>query len=159
MKRKHKPTQSYVGTRISDLEEITRENINRAISGTDCTCQPTLGLAVVAHMNAENITVEQLADQTHLSPKTIQRIRTKTNQRFDHKTIIALCVGLHLDVFDSHTLLRLAGLSLTGCERDRIYQLILNFAFQESVESCNRMLFRLGMEPLTGEYPSDQRNA
>lgn len=134
---------------ISSLDDITQETISKMISGKNSICQPSFGMAISSFMSEAHITVEQLAEQTHLSSKTIQRIRNKPCFRFDHKTVIALCVGLHLDSYDSRILLQLAGLTLNGSERDRVYQIILNFAFQESVDSCNKLLLRLGMEPLT----------
>lgn len=134
---------------VTSLEDINTDNVAYLVSGEDSYTSESFGKALVSLMGKRHITVEQLAEQTHLSPKTIQRMRTKADFRFDHKTVVALCVGLHLDAYDSRKMLELAGLVLTGNRRDRVYQVILNFAFKETVDSCNELLQRLEMEPLT----------
>lgn len=134
--------------KVSSLKDITKENLFMMIGGGQ---EPPNNFckALVHFMEVRGVTVEQLADETGLSEKTIQRMRNDSDRTPSLESVVAVCVGLHLDAYDSDMLLHLAGYQLTNRKTDRIYRLFLNFAFKESVKDCNDMLIRLGMDPLT----------
>lgn len=134
--------------KVSSLKDITNDNLFVMIGGGQ---EPPNNFckALVHFMEVRGITVEQLADETGLSEKTIQRMRNDPDRTPSLESVVAVCVGLHLDAYDSDMLLHLAGYQLTNRKTDRIYRLFLNFAFKESVKDCNNMLIRLGMKPLT----------
>lgn len=137
--------------RIQSIDDITRDNLQVVISGMDSACPTQFSAALTQHMNRVGCTIDQLSEATYVSARTIQRMRSSQDCHLDVSTLVALCVGLHLDVYDSRVLLQLAGFCLTGSPRDRAYQVILNYAYKENVADCNRFLLRLGFSPLTKE--------
>lgn len=135
--------------KISSLKDITNDNLFLMIGGgqdpPNDFCR-----ALVHFMSSRNVTIEQLADETGLSEKTIQRMRNDSDRTPEIESVVAVCVGLHLDPYDSDMLLRLAGYILRNSRIHRIYRLFLHFAYKEGVKDCNDMLIRLGEKPLTG---------
>lgn len=134
--------------KISSLKDITKDNLFVMIGGGQ---EPPINFckALVHFMTVCGVTIAQLAEETGLSEKTIQRMRNDPDRTPSLESVVAVCVGLHLDAYDSDMLLHLAGYQLTNRKTDRVYRLFLNFAFKESVKDCNDLLIRLGMEPLT----------
>jgi len=135
-------------SKVSSLKDVSKDNLIYIIGGGQ---EPPndFGKALIYYMSELEVTVEQLATATGLSEKTIQRMRTAPEIRPTLESVVAVCIGLHLDAYASDTMLHLAGYSLTNKTNDRVYRLFLNFAYKENVEDCNNLLIRLGMEPLT----------
>lgn len=134
--------------KISSLRDITTSNLFLFMGGGQ---EPPHNFAdaLIFFMEERNVTVECLAEETGLSEKTIQRLRNSSGGRPDLKTVIAICVGLHLDAYSGDTLLHLAGYILTNKKCDKMYRLFINFAFKETVFECNNALIRCGLKPLT----------
>ena len=134
--------------KISSLKDITTSNLFLFMGGGQ---EPPHNFAdaLIFFMEERNVTVECLAEETGLSEKTIQRLRNSSGGRPDLKTVIAICVGLHLDAYSGDTLLHLAGYILTNKKCDKMYRLFINFAFKETVFECNNALIRCGLKPLT----------
>ena len=99
-------------------------------------------------MKESDVTEEELPELTGLAPKTIQRMRNP-NLRTSLKSVVAVCVALSLDLYNSMYLVHLVGFELTYSREDKVYYFILGFAYKETVYDCNRMLERLHMKPLT----------
>lgn len=104
--------------------------------------------ALTRFMKESDVTEEELSELTGLAPKTIQRMRNP-NLRTSLKSVVAVCVALSLDLYNSMYLVHLAGFELTNSCEDKVYYFILGFAYKETVYDCNRMLERLHMKPLT----------
>ena len=104
--------------------------------------------ALTRFMKESNVTEEELSELTGLAPKTIQRMRNP-NLRTSLKSVIAVCIALSLDLYNSLYFVHLAGFELTNSREDKIYYFILGFAYKETVYDCNCMLKRLHMRPLT----------
>ena len=150
----HRPFTNYKreihiveAQKVSLLKDITKDNLFEVIGGGP---EPpnSFGKALIHFMSARGVTIEQLAGETGLSPKTIQRMRNTPNIIPELKSVVAVCIGLHLDPYESDMLLHLAGYNLTDRKIDCIYRFFLNVVYKESVEDCNEMLVRVGMDPL-----------
>ncbi len=107
--------------------------------------------ALVYLMQKKKITVSKLANETGLSDKTIQRLRT-SDMPHSIETVIILCVGLHLGVFTSQILIELAGYKLLDTELHHAYYCCILCSPQCTVEECNYFLLRLGFKPLNNLY-------
>lgn len=134
--------------KITSLKDITTSNLFLFLGGGQ---EPpnNFSEALIFFMEERNITVERLADETGLSEKTIQRLRNNPEIRPTLETVIAICVGLHLDAYSGDTLVYLAGYRLTNKKCEKMYRLFINFAFKETVFECNNALIRCGLKPLT----------
>lgn len=135
--------------KISSAEDVTLDNILLVVGGGGGGGNnDNFALAITRLMEKNNITEEKLAELTGLHPKTIQRMRNP-EEHTSLKSVIAVCVAFHLDMYNSMYLIHLAGYELTNRQEDKVYYFILSIAYKETVYDCNRMLKRLNMSPLT----------
>jgi len=135
--------------KISSADDVTLDNILLVVGGGGGGGNnDNFALAITRLMEKNNITEEKLAELTGLHPKTIQRMRNP-EEHTSLKSVIAVCVAFHLDMYNSMYLIHLAGYELTNRQEDKIYYFILSIAYKETVYDCNRMLKRLNMSPLT----------
>lgn len=132
---------------INSVNDVSLENILTIVGGGHSPGE-NFSEALARFMKESDITEEDLAELTGLAPKTIQRMRNP-NLRTSLKSVIAVCVALSLDLYNSMYLVHLAGFELTNSREDKVYYFILGFAYKETVYDCNRMLERLHMKPLT----------
>ena len=94
-------------------------------------------------------TTEKLAEDSLLSPKTIQRMRNDEGQDSKLRTIIAICIGLKLQPELSYDLISKSGYSLkTTVELHLTYSFLLRECYFYSIETCNEILVRLNYKPL-----------
>lgn len=133
--------------KINSVNDVTIDNIISIVGGRHDPGENFSG-ALTRFMNERCVTEEELAELTGLAPKTIQRMRT-SNFRPLLKSVIAVCVGLNLDLYNGIYLVHLAGFELTNSCKDKVYSFILAFAYKDTVYDCNRMLERLQMAPLS----------
>lgn len=135
--------------KISSAEDVTLDNILLIVGGGGGGGNnDNFAAAITRLMEKNNVTEESLAELTGLHPKTIQRMRNP-EEHTSLKSVIAVCVAFHLDLYNSIYLIHLAGYELTNRQEDRIYYFILSIAYKETVYDCNQMLRRLNMPPLT----------
>lgn len=135
--------------KISSADDVTLDNILLVVGGGGGGGNnDNFALAITRLMEKNNVTEEKLAELTGLHPKTIQRMRNP-EEHTSLKSVIAVCVAFHLDMYNSMYLIHLAGYELTNRQEDKIYYFILSIAYKETVYDCNRMLRRLNMSPLT----------
>ncbi len=135
--------------KISSADDVTLDNILLVVGGGGGGGNnDNFALAITRLMEKNNITEEKLAELTGLHPKTIQRMRNP-EEHTSLKSVIAVCVAFHLDMYNSMYLIHLAGYELTNRQEDKVYYFILSIAYKETVYDCNRMLRRLNMSPLT----------
>lgn len=102
------------------------------------------GDALKLLMEEREITVEQLAETSSLSEKTISRLRSGANQP-SLPTVIAICIGLSLDPFIAEQLVSIAGYSLGGKKADRAFKLILGVAYSITIFDANDFLKKMGL--------------
>lgn len=93
-------------------------------------------------------TVEQLAELSGLSDKTILRMRK--SEPVTIQSIVAMCIGLHLHPEISTSMLQKQGYSLgPSVEIHMIYKTLLCNCNTKSVEECNELLINANFESLT----------
>lgn len=102
------------------------------------------GDALKLLMEEREITVEQLAETSGLSEKTISRLRSGENKP-SLPTVIAICIGLSLDPFIAEQLVSIAGYSLGGKKADRAFKLILGVAYSITIFDANDFLKKMGL--------------
>lgn len=135
--------------KISSADDVNLDNILLIVGGGgDGGHGDNFAAAITRLMKKNDVTEEKLAELTGLHPKTIQRMRNP-EEHTSLKSVIAVCVAFHLDLYNSIYLIHLAGYELTNRKEDKIYYFILSIAYKETVYDCNRMLRRLDMPPLT----------
>lgn len=102
------------------------------------------GDALKLLMEEREITIEQLAETSGLSEKTISRLRSGENKP-SLPTVIAICIGLSLDPFIAEQLVNIAGYSLGGKKADRAFKLILGVAYSITIFDANNFLKKMGL--------------
>ena len=136
---------SYKGAKKAfSVSDITMENAN-IIFGGDFPPNDDFNTLIKKIIADRGITYGNLSELTGVSEKTISRICT-SDYHPSLETVIALCVGLDIDPYNSINLIHLAGYNLTNSKRDKAYRFIINCAYCETVYNCNRMLERLGFQ-------------
>ena len=118
------------------LNTITAETISMLIGETSDGFAST----VKKHMKQCNVTIEQLAEMANVSTKTIQRMRNDLEYRPTLRTIVAVCLALHLNPFDSHQLVNLAGYQLSDTNEQRTYNMLLNMFYLHSMDEIDTVL-------------------
>jgi hypothetical protein len=111
----------------------------------------TFGGALIALMGWREMTVEQLAEKSLVSAKTIQRMRTNANYRFELGTVIAVCIGLNLPCYVSTALVERAGLAFKPTDEHVAYQHLLSEYCDRTVQDCNEALTLAGFSPIGRE--------
>ena len=135
--------------KINSSRDLTADNLVIFLGGGGGDLPFSFSVALTQYMDESGVTVECLAEETGLSEKTIQRLRNNPDIQPSIETVIAICVGLHLDPYRGEMLLHLAGYTLTNKKRDRIYKVFIGFAYKDTVLECNNALIRCGLKPLT----------
>ena len=146
-KRKLIKSELEDAKKINSVNDVTLDNILAVVGGGHGPGE-NFSEALTRFMKESDVTEEELSELTGLAPKTIQRMRNP-NLRTSLKSVIAVCVALSLDLYNSLYLVHLAGFELTNSREDKIYYFVLGFAYKETVYDCNCMLKRLHMRPLT----------
>lgn len=97
-------------------------------------------------MIRKDITIEQLADQVGLNPRTIGRYREGTYAP-GLQVVIAICMVLNLDIKQSYELMGGLGLSLFGSRKEHCAYLYLLQNYRgSSISRCNSILRSLGID-------------
>jgi hypothetical protein len=111
----------------------------------------TFGGALIVLMDWRNMTVEQLAENSLVSPKTIQRMRTNIRYKFELGTVIAVCIGLSLPCYISTELVEKAGLAFKPTDEHIAYQHLLTEYCGRTIQDCNKALELAGFSPIGRE--------
>ncbi|WP_460001163.1 helix-turn-helix domain-containing protein [Paradesulfitobacterium aromaticivorans] len=96
-------------------------------------------------------TVEELAGDCCLDPKTIQRMRNNEEYETTIETIVAICIALQLPPVVSEALISRSACSLGVSPKHLTYRFLLNSCYTKTVIECNDILRRLELDPLTKE--------
>ncbi|MCQ4922227.1 helix-turn-helix transcriptional regulator [Tissierella carlieri] len=94
------------------------------------------------------MTEEDLAWESQLSEKTIQRLRNGEPDNVTIETIVQLCIGMKLPPVLSNYLVRNSGNSFMMTEQHMMYQFLLNCCYTKSLDECNEMLVAQNLKML-----------
>lgn len=126
--------------------------VNKEIMTLKMTLPLVFSDSLVRIMEWAEVTVEQLAEDAKVSSKTIQRMRTKADYNVNMKTVIAICVGMHLHPILSQHLIESAGLSFRYVsEEQMMYHFFITAYYTHTVDECNELLQAKGFKILSGE--------
>ena len=129
-----------------DFESLASQAKERTrIRGISSNC---LADTIVGLMNDKKITVEQLAESSHVSDKTIQRIRNELNYKPGLQTMISLCIALELEPTLSKYLIGLSGYTLRNTDEGNAYDIVLHSYAVYGVYECNELLKANGYKPI-----------
>jgi DNA-binding XRE family transcriptional regulator len=139
------------------IDKIAKEStLFRGLANQIATIQralpTTFGDALVSHMKRLNITEEELAQKSLVSPKTIQRMRNEFDYNPKLGTVIAICIGLQLPPPLSMDMVAKSGHSFRpGDQKHIIYQMLLMTKYQSSIYECNEILLACDYKTLAKE--------
>ncbi len=105
--------------------------------------------ALVYLMDRQEMTVEELAEASNLSAKTISRLRGDLNYSPTLETVVALCIGLRLPPIISYELIRKRALGFTVSETHLAYRFLLDSCYCSTIHQCNEILASLKIPPLS----------
>ena len=130
-------------TVIERAERLEKES--KAAADIIATLPGTFNKAFEKLMDLYDVTEAQLSEAAKVDEKTISRIRTKVGYRTKYKTLIQLCLGLHLHPLISEHLLKLSAIQpITGFYEDIAYSLILKTGWRKSIREINEELASTG---------------
>lgn len=134
--------QNIKAVMYAKSEEI--QEIDRIIAGK------TFYEALVALTKYRNLTHEDLAINSGLDKKTIDRYLSAINKRPDMRTVIAICRGLNLPPESIETIFSLAGLAFQkhNLEHDNL-RFVTMYMGDCTLEEVNHFLEETGFAPLT----------
>jgi len=99
-------------------------------------------------MKQEKLNDIELGERIHLSDRHIRRFRTgETKPSF--YAVLAICIGLQLDLWDSKELLESAFYTIPLNDEGKIYNFFIRCCRGKSVDDCNAFLLANNMDPLT----------
>lgn len=99
-------------------------------------------------MKQAHVTIETLEERSHISSRTISRLRTDDNREYTIDHLMAICIALHLPPWLSRALLQRAGFTLRTSKQHQAYQFILDCLFMDSVDDVQHFLRESGCQPL-----------
>lgn len=100
------------------------------------------------YMQENSITENDLAEEVGISCRQLRRLRNgKARPTFE--MLVALCIGLHLEPWNSEILLRAAWQRIPSTDDGKVYAFLLRCCYSCSVAECNGFLCSIGLSPLT----------
>lgn len=107
-------------------------------------------------------TYMSFASKTHLSENMLYRLKKQVDEKDppQRSTIISVCVGYNLDIMMAQSLLYSLGLGFNRfSKRDYAYSFLLTRCRGKSVDECNEILKKLGIESKywLGSYAKKKR--
>ena len=86
------------------------------------------------------MTEEDIAWESWLSSRTVQRLRNSDDQNTTIGTVIQLCIGMSLPPPLSYKLIELSGNCLRANDLHIVYQFLITGYYSRSMEECNAIL-------------------
>ena len=122
-------------------------SVQTAVRSMDYT---HFGNTLVSLMEWSGVSEYELSEHSHISNKTIQRLRNTAVCTSEKRTLVALCIGMQLPPAVSRCFLQVAGIIL-GCtsDEDIAYDLILSGYYRSGIAACNALLTGAGLASLT----------
>ena len=99
-------------------------------------------------MRLAHVTIEQLAEVSQVSDRTISRYRTGETKSYSADKIVAMCVAMRLPPWLSRELIKAAGVGLSETPRQRTCMMILDCMYTASVDEVQAVLSSFGEDAL-----------
>lgn len=115
------------------------------------TLPATFGATLKTHMRRKGMTLEQLAETSLVSPRTISRYCSSDFPIVATGNVVALCIGLKLNEVFSQNLLAKAGCPLGLSKQHIAYAFLLRGMIYKSIYDCNKFLQDLDLPALGKE--------
>ena len=136
-----------VMARAKKIAQVNKEVIEIKKSLPMCFSE-----SLVKIMDWLGITEEVLAEESRLSTKTIQRLRTNDNYNVSLRTVIAICIGMHLHPVLSQHLIEVAGLAFKyASEEQMLFHFLITGYYTHSLDECNALLQAQGYKILSNK--------
>jgi hypothetical protein len=115
---------------------------------------PKFGEALVYLMKLSNQSVESLAENARMDIKMLQRMRNDSDYPKNIESVVAVCIGMHLQPEVSGELMKRSGFSLrlAQSESHLFYKFFLDSFYTHTVDECNEILTAKGYDLMTGTY-------
>lgn len=139
---------------METMEQMKRENLPNLLSETKRKARRDryrvgFGEVLVQHMDEKGFSSMTLAPLTGMSDRTIRRMMYEEEYTPTREMVMAVCVALKLDLYDSLHLMKLSSYRLReDSPVDAIYLKILEHEGEYSVAEWNRALREIGMSPI-----------
>ena len=95
-----------------------------------------------SYIQEKDMTNEKLAEYAGVSPRTIQRMRNEKGYRPTLKTIVAVCLSLHLFPMQSYQLIYLAGYHLTSSPEEKVYCMLIDMLYTCEMVEINAFMLQ-----------------
>ena len=105
----------------------------------------TFNQEIEKYIEEKNMTNEKLAEKAGVSPRTIQRMRNEPGYRPTLKTIVAVCLSLHLFPKQSYKLISLAGYTFTSSPEEKVYCMLIDLLYTHEMEEINVFMLQFGI--------------
>lgn len=137
---------------VTDAEREKDVNDERNIARIMQVFPRTLPDALNIVMKEYQIKTEDLAGDSDLNEKTIDRIRTKNTYKPKLQTMIQLCIGLRVPTVICLALIEVSGYRLQFYGVELAYYYILTQKIGCTLYDCNQYLKDLGYPQLGSSY-------
>ncbi len=114
------------------------------------TLPPSYPESLKKLMAKKKITIEDLANRSGLTMRTVVRHRQGDIRRPTLSNMIAICIGMNLHPVLSFDLLSKAGIRLTTSKEDTVYSMVLMTMSEKSITDVNKYLKAAGVDTLSG---------
>lgn len=113
---------------------------------------PKFGDALIYVMKENGQSVEGLAESALMDVKMLQRMRNDAAYPKNIESVIALCIGMHLQPELSGELIKRSGFSLRLAQNEvhLLYHFFIESFYKHTVAECNELLTAKGFDVLTG---------
>ncbi len=139
------------GSDGSDQSGLTYDSGgNDGFSGSNLTPSDVLKDIIQLHLKHLKLSLRAFCDITYIREESIRRIYSRPGSSSKLSTVVAVCLGLHMDPEVSFFFINLAGQNLgSEPQMTKIYRLLLEFYYNESMETINQYLKDNNYLPLT----------
>lgn len=130
----------------SNLNLIKPEDVDKWVSIFSET-DTSFNDQIVQYMTKKEITVEALAERARVSTKTISRMRNEEGYRCSLRSIVAVCLALHLYPWESLGLITCMGYSLNTSYEEKVYRGLIQTCYEADMDHINILLISWNIEP------------
>jgi len=94
------------------------------------------------YIQERHLTNEALAEKAGVDSRTIRRMRKEVGYRPKLKTIVAVCLSLHLFPHQSYQLIALAGYSFNQSKEEKVYCMLIDLLYTQDMTSINAFMLQ-----------------
>lgn len=134
----------------SNVSAEQLERTMKYVSDIRSNLPNSFGETLAAHMKRKGITVEQLAENSLISSKQIQRFRNDPSISVSMRRVVGLCIGLKLHPVLAFDMITKAGLTFNSSLAHNAYYSLLVSMTNSSIYECNALLEHMGI-PCVGK--------